>query len=109
MRINKLLSLISENELVYITDPADMLYYANFTGEGAVIIGHNERAILTDGRYTEKAQKETSFDVVNDTNHSAFLEKSNKSIVVQSECISYARINMFLKNKIVYCISKKRW
>ena len=100
MRIKKLLENINVNQVFYLTDPADMFYYSGFTGEGALIIGHDERMILTDGRYKEQAENETSFDVKTILNHLDTLKDLKKEIVVQKESLSYKMAEHFIKNGI---------
>ena len=100
MRINKLIDLIDDKTVFYLTDSADMRYYSGFTGEGAVIIGKSERMILTDGRYTEKATLESDFEVVNSLNHTEILQNIGKSVVLQPESITYVKVLRFLNNGI---------
>lgn len=60
MRIQKLLSTLPEKSIIMLSSPADMQYYAGFTGEGYVLLSDSIRRIYTDGRYTEQAEKEAS-------------------------------------------------
>lgn len=100
MRINKLTDIIDDESVFYLTDSADMRYYSGFTGEGAVIVGKNERIILTDGRYTEKAESESNFEVLNSLNHTEKLKSIGKSVIIQSESITYEKVRSFLNNGI---------
>ena len=58
MRIQKLFDSIDKNAFIVLSAPPDMQYYANFTGEGYVLLSQSVRRIYTDGRYTEQAQKQ---------------------------------------------------
>ncbi len=100
MRIKKLLENININQVCYLTDPADMFYYSGFTGEGAVIIGHNERIIITDGRYKEQAENETSFEVKITLNHLDALKGLKKEMVLQKESVSFKKAEHFIKNGV---------
>lgn len=100
MRIERLLEFVDKNSVLYLTDFADMRYYSNFTGEGAVVIGTDERFILTDGRYVEKAQNESEFEVINSLNHREFLKKTRKTVIVQADDISYSRVKSFIDDNI---------
>ncbi len=52
-------------EALIITDPYNMRYLSQFSGgEGALFLSGEERILITDSRYTEAAQKESSFTVV---------------------------------------------
>ena len=95
MRKEKLLER-SGNIPVYLTDPADMRYYSNFSGEGAVVISENETIILTDGRYTEKAEKETENAVVeNCLDHANYLKEKYERIYFQPKSTSVYRCGRF--------------
>ncbi len=64
MRIQNLLSRLPEKAVIMLSDPADMRYYASFSGEGYVLLSERIRRIYTDGRYTENAQREApSFEI----------------------------------------------
>ena len=64
MRIQKLLDSINHDAVIMLSASADMQYYANFTGEGYVLLSQSVRRIYTDGRYTEQAQKQApDFDI----------------------------------------------
>ena len=59
MRVNKLLSLIEDNQGVIIKGKANIFYYSGFTSEDAVLLLTKIRRILvTDSRYTYQAKKE---------------------------------------------------
>lgn len=67
MRVNKLLSLIEDNQGVIITGKANIFYYSGFTSEDAVLLLTKSRRILvTDSRYTYQAKKEAvGFEIYN--------------------------------------------
>lgn len=98
MREQKLLELINDNEVFYITDSDDMRYYAGFTGEGAVVLGHGEKVILTDGRYTEKARQESEYCVAECINHFKYLNELNKKIIIQPNSITYRKFKLYSDN-----------
>ena len=89
-RIEKLLNNLPEKGACYITAPEDMLYYASFTGEGAVVISENKKLVITDGRYTEIAQKGCNgFEVLSISDLYKILKGLNCEIFVQADHISY--------------------
>lgn len=48
-----------------ITNPANVYYLSDFTGEGNLFISDEKQYVLTDSRYTEQAEKESpGFEVV---------------------------------------------
>ena len=95
-RIEKLLETQDKGSAIYLTDAEDMLYYASFSGEGAVVISDELRIVLTDGRYTEAAQKECKgFDIKPVTDACDIL-KTFETVCVQEENISHSS---FLKLK----------
>ncbi len=59
-RVQKLLEAIhlQENEAVIIYKPANLFYLTGFTGEGLALIGYKNRAVVTDFRYVEQAEKQ---------------------------------------------------
>ena len=54
MRIKELFSNLKKEGYVFLSSPCNMRYYANFTGEGYVLLSLNEKRIYTDGRYFEQ-------------------------------------------------------
>ena len=67
-----------------------MLYYASFSGEGAVVISEKDKLVITDGRYTEIAQKEcVGFEVLSISDLYKMLKNLNCEIFVQADHISY--------------------
>ncbi len=96
-RIEKLLKICPKDSAFYITDPEDMLYYASFSGEGGVLISEDKKLVITDGRYTEIAQKQcTGFEVLSISDLYDILKSLNCEILVQGAHISY---NSFSKLK----------
>ena len=52
-------------DAVYITDPYNMRYFSGFAGgEGALFITPERCVLITDSRYTEAAQSESDFEVI---------------------------------------------
>ena len=49
---------IGAGEAVLLHKPANMFYISGYTGEGLVLLTGSTRAIITDFRYTEQAQKQ---------------------------------------------------
>lgn len=89
-RIDKLLKFCSGKSAFYLTDPEDMLYYASFTGEGAVVISESKKLVITDGRYTEVAQKEChGFEILTISDLYKILKNLNCEIFVQADHLSY--------------------
>ena len=67
MRIEKLRESLEENNIdaALITSVENVRYYSGFTGDSSqLLITGSELFLFTDFRYTEHAQKETCFEVV---------------------------------------------
>ena len=73
-RSQKLLSLMAleKRHGVLLHNPSNMLYISGYTGEGAVLVSGECRAIITDFRYTEQAEQQSpGFEVyMTEQNHS---------------------------------------
>lgn len=96
MRCDKLIAHIPDGYTAYITDKEDMRYYSGFTGEGAVLISENFKAILTDGRYMVSAKRETDgFEVLEKLNHYEFVKENNLKLAFQPEAVSYGQYTKF--------------
>jgi len=71
-RRRKLCELIEEDAFVAYnyenSDRATLRYLTGFTGEGLLIVRSGESLLLTDSRYTEQAQRETSNLTIEQTN-----------------------------------------
>lgn len=92
-RIQRLLEFIPDGCVGYLTAPPDMFYYSGFTGEGCLILSKNLRVILTDGRYTEQAQRQApGFQIVKTTNHGGFLKQLGKRVFFQGDHGVYSQI-----------------
>lgn len=66
-RVNKLITQANINNCsgFMLKDTNNIRYFSGYTGEGAAIISENGCAIITDGRYTEQAQKQAEgYDVI---------------------------------------------
>ncbi|MEX1377035.1 MAG: aminopeptidase P family protein [Eubacteriales bacterium] len=66
-RVNKLITQANINNCsgFMLKDSNNIKYFSGYTGEGIAIISENGCTIVTDGRYTEQAQKQADgFDVV---------------------------------------------
>lgn len=99
-RTDKLLKSLPQGNAIYLTDAEDMLYYASFSGEGAVVISDDARIILTDGRYTEVAEKECKgFEIKQISEVYDILKSLNLDICVQEEHISLSAFER-LKEKV---------
>ena len=95
-RIDRLLNEIGETA-VYLTDSDDMYYYSGFAGEGGVVVSKDKRIVLTDGRYTEMAQKSCpGFEVLAINDMTLVLNSLKCPVVVQADSISYS---MYLRLK----------
>ena len=100
IRIEKLLKSLPQGNAIYLTDAEDMLYYASFSGEGAVVISDSTRIILTDGRYTEAAEKECiGFEIRQISDAYEILKSLNLEICVQEDHISLSAFER-LKEKV---------
>lgn len=64
MRVREILKELNLDALV-ITDPYNMRYVSGFRGgEGIIYISETQKVLITDSRYTEQAEKESDFTVV---------------------------------------------
>ena len=66
-RIEKLIRQagLEPQEAVLIHKPSNMFYLSGYTGEGLLAAGHGFRAIITDFRYTEQAERQApGFEVL---------------------------------------------
>ncbi|MHC1785961.1 MAG: M24 family metallopeptidase [Christensenellales bacterium] len=50
---------LGQGEAILIHKPANAFYLSGFTGEGLLVIGRDLRAIVTDFRYVEQAQRQS--------------------------------------------------
>ncbi len=65
-RINKLLDQLKEKDLdgMLISSVPNVTYLSDFTGDSSILVVSTDRCmLLTDGRYTEQAQKECPADI----------------------------------------------
>lgn len=91
MRITSLLSRLPSDDFILLSAPEDMRYYANFSGEGYVLLSKSHRIVYTDGRYTEQAEKETDgFSVCEIKNMKSELEKITATVYFQEKKMSYS-------------------
>lgn len=101
IRIERLLKNCPKGSAMYLTDPEDMFYYASFTGEGAVLISEDKRIIITDGRYTEMAERESKgYAVLLISDLYDILKSLNCQILVQADHISYSAFSKMQKEGI---------
>ena len=66
-RIDNLFASISlkNNQAVVLHSAPNIYYMSAYTGEGIVVIAHNIKAIITDFRYTEQAEKQSpEFEII---------------------------------------------
>ena len=69
-------------DAVLITDPFNMRYLSGFRGgEGMLCLSKNRRVLITDSRYTEAAQKESDFQVIEEC-----MEEDGAEIVGYEDC-----------------------
>lgn len=77
----KELLLRTEAEALIITDPFNIRYLSGFSGgEGALFLTEGERILITDSRYTESAEKESSFTVIEEN-------RSHNRMEIFRECL----------------------
>lgn len=65
---------------VLITDPFNMRYISGFRGEGILYISGKQNVLITDSRYTEAAEKESDFEVMEEN-------RDNKRAAILKRCI----------------------
>jgi Xaa-Pro aminopeptidase len=100
-RINSLLKQMDNGCAVLLTSSENMLYFADFNGEGAVVISQDVRVIITDGRYTTVA-KETceDFEIYDNILVADFLKKLNKTVYFEKS-ITYGNFLSLSEKGIV--------
>ncbi len=55
-------------DAILITDPLNMQYLSGFTGgEGILYISRNKRILITDSRYTEAAESQSDFEIIEES------------------------------------------
>ncbi len=55
-------------DAILITDPLNMQYLSGFTGgEGILYISRNKRILVTDSRYTEAAESQSDFEIIEES------------------------------------------
>ncbi len=59
-RFERFQATLAQDQAVYVTKSHHMFYLTGFTGEGAVYLSKNTCAVITDFRYVEQAQQQTS-------------------------------------------------
>ncbi|MBQ9299657.1 MAG: aminopeptidase P family protein [Clostridia bacterium] len=57
-RTDKLLAAMPENTAALLHNPSNIFYLSGYTGEGLLLVGPEMRAVITDFRYVEAAQKQ---------------------------------------------------
>lgn len=59
-RVDKVFSVcdLQEHQAVLLSKPSNMFYVSGYTGEGLVFLSKAHRAIITDSRYTEQAERQ---------------------------------------------------
>lgn len=70
-RLEKLIQKISGEQVdaILIRKPENLFYFSGFNGDSSVLfIGKNFRKLITDGRYTEQAERQTkNFEIIRQT------------------------------------------
>ncbi|MBS6194599.1 MAG: aminopeptidase P family protein [Clostridiales bacterium] len=80
MRVREILKELHLDALV-ITDPYNMRYISSFRGgEGILYISEEQKVLITDSRYTEQAEQESDFTVVEENS-------GHKRTVILKECM----------------------
>lgn len=67
-------------DALLVTDPFNMRYISGFRGEGILYISGKQNVLITDSRYTEAAEKESNFVVVEEN-------RDNKRVAILKRCI----------------------
>lgn len=68
-------------DALLITDPYNMRHLSGFRGgEGALYISETQKVLITDSRYTEQAEKESDYTVIEEKN-------SHKRVDILRECM----------------------
>ena len=57
-RTDKLLAMLSENTAALLHNRSNIFYLSGYTGEGLLLVSGDIRAVITDFRYVEAAQKQ---------------------------------------------------
>lgn len=77
----KQLSCDFQLDALLITDPYNIRYLSGFRGgEGALYISKNQNVLITDSRYTEQAEKESEFAVIEENS-------AHNRVQILKECI----------------------
>lgn len=82
-KISQLLQTVEADALI-ITDPFNMRYLSGFSGgEGALFLAKDRLVLITDSRYTEAAERESSFTVIEEN-------RSHPRMQIFRECLKEA-------------------
>ena len=85
-------------DAVYITDPYNMRYISGFAGgEGALFITQESCVLITDSRYTEAAQNESDFEVIEES------RKHRREAILQEICSQQAVQNIAYEDLHLTC------
>lgn len=78
-------------EAILISDPHNMQYFSGFRGgEGIVYVSRRRRAVITDSRYTEAAEKESTFEILEETRQHKRLDILRECLEADgAECVAY--------------------
>lgn len=74
-------------DALLITDPFNMRFLSKYRGEGAVYISKTQQVIITDSRYTEAAEKESTFTVIEENREHKRSQILNECIVKEGKAI----------------------
>ena len=78
--VKEVLDKIGADALI-VTDPINMRYISGFSGEGILYISDVHSIIITDSRYTEAAEAQSDFDVIEEN-------AGHRRLVILSELVA---------------------
>ena len=96
MNLEEVKAVCSENEAILVTDPYNMRYLSGFRGgEGMLYLSRRRCVLITDSRYTEAAEAESGFEVIEENAFHARTQILRE--LIQKDCpdmLSYENMSM---------------
>ncbi len=112
-----MLEIMKELQLdaVLITDSYNLRHISGFRGEGVLYISKTQNALITDSRYTEQAEKESDFTVLeynkNHGQHVVLKECMEKDKTEETFVVGYEDLSMYCAqfNKFQETLPVTKW
>ncbi|NLB17657.1 MAG: aminopeptidase P family protein [Syntrophomonadaceae bacterium] len=99
VRLNNLRELMRNQGLnsLLVTDPANVFYLASFAGDGTLLITEEEQFLVTDRRYIEQAEAESSEFAIRD-----IVEMDWKQLTNQLPQVGFESVHLTYQNYLIW-------